>query len=312
MSEKRGSASQPLIVRYPHNPILSGSDWPYRVNTAFNAAAAIVDGETLLLVRVEDRSGVSHLTVARSSDGIGGWRVDPRPALAPDPDHPEELWGVEDPRITWLEEAGCFGVTYTAYSPDGPLVAGATTRDFRRFERLGPLTPPENKDAAFFPLKVDGRWLMLHRPVPGMGSGAHIWISRSPDLIHWGGHAVLLRARSGPYWDAGKIGLSAPPLRTPRGWLVLYHGVKNTCFGSIYRQGLALLDLHDPTTVLARTNEWIFSPETDYERSGDVGNVVFCCGWTLVDGQVRLYYAGADTCVALATASLDVLLGLLA
>jgi predicted GH43/DUF377 family glycosyl hydrolase len=300
-----------LVTRHVHNPILTASAWPYPVNTAFNAAAAIVDGETLLLVRVEDRSGVSHLTVARSKDGVSGWRVEPHPSLAPDPAHPEEIWGVEDPRITWLEEPGCFAVTYTAYSPAGPLVALATTRDFRSFERLGAILPPENKDAALFPSKHDGSFLILHRPVAGMSGMAHIWLARSPDLRHWGEHEVLLPARSGPFWDAGKVGLSAPPLRTDEGWLILYHGVKHTCAGCIYRQGLALLDLADPRRVVARTPEWFFGPDTSYERTGDVNNVIFCCGWTLVGETVRFYYAGADTCMALATARLPDLLELL-
>jgi predicted GH43/DUF377 family glycosyl hydrolase len=300
-----------LFVRHPAGPILSARDWPYPVNTVFNAAAARLGGETVLLVRVEDRSGVSHLTLARSADGVGSWRVEPRPALAASPDHPEEQWGVEDPRVTWLEEEGRFAVTYTAYSPDGPLVALALTRDFKSFERLGPVLPPENKDAALLPSRVGGRWAMLHRPVPGMASGAHVWLSFSPDLRHWGEHRPLLRARSGPYWDAGKIGLSAQPLRTDRGWLLLYHGVKQTCFGSIYRQGLALLDLEDPRRVIGRTGEWVFSPEELWERTGDVGNVVFSCGWLLEGDEVRLYYAGADTCMALATARLPDLLAAL-
>jgi predicted GH43/DUF377 family glycosyl hydrolase len=301
-----------MLIRHPKNPILTARDWPYPVNTVFNAGAAILEGETLLLCRVEDRSGVSHLTVARSRNGVDGWRIEPEPCLAPSAEHPEEAWGIEDPRVTWLEEAALFGVAYTAYSPVGPMVWLATTRDFRAFKRLGPVLVPENKDAALFPSKLDGDWALLHRPVTRMEGGAHIWLSTSPDLIHWGRHQVLLRARSGPYWDAGKIGLSAQPMRTEKGWLILYHGVKNTCFGSIYRQGLALLDLENPRKVLARTSEWIFSPETDYERSGDVGNVVFCCGWTLHEGEVRLYYAGADTCMALATARLDDLLARLA
>jgi len=309
-AKPRRAARKPIIVRHEGNPILTAADWPYPVNTVFNAAAAIVDGETVLLVRVEDHSGVSHLTVARSADGVGGWRVGPRPALAPSPAHPEEAWGVEDPRLTWLEEAGCFAIAYTAYSHRGPLVALATTRDFKTFKRLGPALPPENKDAALFPTTFGGEWLMLHRPVTG-GFGAHIWLSRSPDLVHWGEHELVLQARSGPYWDAGKIGLSAPPLRTNKGWLILYHGVRNTCSGAIYRQGLALLDLADPTKVLARTGDWLFGPEAGYERVGDVGNVVFCCGWTLVDKEVRLYYAGADSNVCLATARLGDLLGLL-
>jgi len=296
--------AEQLFARHPQNPILGAAHWPYPVNTVFNAAAFMEGGQTVLLARVEDRSGVSHLALARSADGVSNWCVEPRPALAPSPEHPEEQWGIEDPRVTWLEEEQTFAVTYTAYSPDGPLVALALTKDFTTWERLGPVLPPENKDAALLPVRFDGRWAMIHRPVTGMAA-AHVWLSFSPDLRHWGDHRPLLRARSGPFWDAGKVGLSAQPLRTEQGWLLLYHGVKNTCFGSIYRQGLALLDLEHPRKVLGRTGQWVFSPTEPYERSGDVGNVVFSCGWTLVDDEVRLYYGGADTCMALATAPLQ-------
>jgi predicted GH43/DUF377 family glycosyl hydrolase len=297
-----------LFSRHSANPILTPERWPYPANTVFNAAAALHDGETALLVRVEDRRGISHLTVARSKDGVSGWAVDSAPAMEPSADHPEEVWGVEDPRLTWLEDEKCFVVAYTAYSEVGPQVALARTKDLRTFERIGTVLPPENKDAALFPKKIGGNYAILHRPVTRMAGGAHIWISTSPDLVHWGRHRVLLKARSGPFWDAEKIGLSAQPLETQDGWLILYHGVKNTCFGSIYRQGLALLDLETPTKVLGRSDEWIFAPVTDYERSGDVGNVVFSCGWTVVGDEVRLYYGGADTCMAIATASLQELL----
>ncbi len=185
----------------------------------------------------------------------------------------------------------------------------ARTKDFVNFERLGAALPHENKDAAIFPAKFKGRYAMLHRPVAAMeGAGKHIWISFSPDLKHWGDHTVLLTARKGGWWDATKIGLSPPPLETSEGWLILYHGVKDTVDGSIYRLGLALLDREDPTRVLRRTDQWIFGPERPYERSGDVGNVVFPCGWTLQGDDLRIYYGGADSCVAVAMASLaDVL-----
>jgi predicted GH43/DUF377 family glycosyl hydrolase len=147
---------------------------------------------------------------------------------------------------------------------------------------------------------------MVHRPSPTAASlGAHIWISFSPDLKHWGEHRILLRARQGAWWDANKIGLSPPPLETERGWLLMYHGVRTTASGSIYRLGLALLDLEDPSRVIRRSDEWIFTPIEDYERSGDVGDVVFPCGWTVQDGIIHLYYGAADTSVCLATARLD-------
>jgi predicted GH43/DUF377 family glycosyl hydrolase len=295
-----------LFQRHPRNPILTCRDLPYPANSVFNPAAVVVDGETLLLLRVEDRRGISHLTLARSPDGVTGWRVDGSPTFLSSPDtHPEEIWGVEDPRITHLEEENRWIVAYTAYSRGGPLVALATTEDFRSFERLGPVMPPEDKDAALFPVRFGGRWAVIHRPVPGMERlGAHMWISFSPDLKHWGDHRVLLHAREGGWWDANKIGLSPPPLRTDRGWLVLYHGVRRTAAGSLYRLGLALLDLEDPRQVLRRSSEWVFSPMEAYERTGDVPDAVFPCGWTLVEGELRLYYGAADTSVALATARL--------
>ena len=156
-----------LFKRCPKNPILTVEDWPYPANAVFNAAAAIVDGETLLLVRVEDFRGASHLTVARSKDGVSNWRIDKQPTFAPSLAHPEEVWGVEDPRITWLEELKEWAITYTAFSSGGPLVSLATTKDFKKFSRLGPVMPPEDKDAAIFPVKVNGLWAMLHRPVVG-------------------------------------------------------------------------------------------------------------------------------------------------
>jgi predicted GH43/DUF377 family glycosyl hydrolase len=130
-------------------------------------------------------------------------------------------------------------------------------------------------------------------------------------LKHWGDHQVLLPARRGGWWDANKIGLSPPPLETPDGWLILYHGVKETVGGSIYRLGLALLAREDPTRVLRRTDQWIFGPEEPYEKSGDVGNVAFPCGWILKGDELRLYYGGADSCVAVAMASLSDILDFL-
>lgn len=300
-----------LFTRHPNNPILSVSDWPYKANSVFNAAAARFDGSTLLLVRVEDYRGISHLTVAKSKDGISDWQIDSEPALKPDPaQHPEEIWGIEDPRITWLDSIGRWAITYTAYSKGGPLVSLAVTEDFKTFERLGPVMPPEDKDAALFPVKFKDRWAMLHRPVAHMmGVSADIWLSYSPDLKHWGDHQEIIRARQGAWWDANKIGLSAPPLQTEHGWLVLYHGVKTTCSGSLYRLGMVLLDLENPEKVLRRTDEWIFGPQAAYERHGDVDDVVFPCGWLVKDDTVHMYYGAADSCIALATAKLSDLIG---
>jgi len=293
-----------LFQRYSDNPILSVEDWPYKANSVFNAAAAEVEGKILLLARVEDYRGISHLTAARSDNGIDNWQIDSQPTLAPKPEeHPEEVWGIEDPRITWIDEMNKWAVCYTAYSKGGPLVSLATTKDFSSFERLGPVMPPEDKDAALFPVKFNGLWAMLHRPVPkSMILGAHIWISFSPDLKHWGQHKEIIQAREGGWWDANKIGLCAPPMQTEQGWLILYHGVRTTASGSIYRLGLALLDLQDPTKIIRRTDEWIFGPKAHYEREGDVDDVVFPCGWVKKKDKIFMYYGAADSRICLATA----------
>jgi predicted GH43/DUF377 family glycosyl hydrolase len=164
--------------------------------------------------------------------------------------------------------------------------------------------PPEDKDAALLPRRIGGQWAMIHRPVSAMG-GAHIWISFSKDLRHWGDHSLVLSARRGPWWDANKVGLSPPLIETPEGWLMIYHGVKQTAACSLYRIGLALLDREHPTKCLMRSDEWIMGPDSEYERSGDVGYVVFPCGYTLGDDRdtLNLYYGAADTSVALATGS---------
>jgi len=296
-----------LFVRSAANPILTAADVPYPANSTFNPGAARVGDETILLVRVEDLRGISQLHVARSPDGVSDWRFDPEPLLRSDVDRdPEETWGCEDPRLTWLPEREEWAIAYTAYSRRGPLVSLAVSRDFRSVRRLGPALPPENKDAALFPRRFDGRWAMIHRPSPLRG-GAHMWISFSPDLRHWGDHGLLLEARDGAWWDAGKIGLGPPPLETPGGWLILYHGVHSTSDGPIYRAGLALLALEDPRIVLGRSDEWVFGPVAPYEVTGDVGRVVFPCGWIAdeAEDRLRLYYGAADSVVAMATARLS-------
>lgn len=313
MRQQPSTSSQyaELFRRHDANPLLTAADWPYPAHTVFNAGACQLAGETILLVRVEDRRGHSHLSVARSSDGLSKWRIDSKPSFAADPrHHPEEAWGVEDPRVTWVEDRQTFVIAYTAYSHGGPLVSLAETKDFSDFARLGPVMPPEDKDAAVFPRRFGDYYAMIHRPVPSGRFGAHIWICFSPDLIHWGNHRVLLHARRGAWWDANKIGLSCPPLATSDGWLILYHGVRDTAGGCLYRLGLALLEMENPSRVIRRSDEWVLAPETPYERQGDVSGVVFPCGWILdgATGSIRLYYGGADTCLALATAQLpDVL-----
>lgn len=303
------AAREQLFHRYEGNPVLTRAHWPHTVNSVFNPGAVRLNDETLLLVRVEDRSGLSNLSIARSRDGLTDWRIDPEPAMPLEPGLYEEAWGLEDPRITKVGDE--YFIVYTGFSRGGPLVRLASTRDFLEFKRHGTLMTPDDKDAALFPRKFNGRWALLHRPAPrsdGAGTiGTHIWLSWSPDLRHWGDHRVLLHARQGGWWDAAMIGLGPPPLLTEYGWLLLYHGVRRTVSGAIYRLGLAMLDAEDPARLLVRSNEWVFGPETGYERMGDTPDVVFPCGWILeADRQtLRIYYGAADTAICVATGRLD-------
>jgi predicted GH43/DUF377 family glycosyl hydrolase len=295
-----------LFHRFEGNPIICAADFPHTVNAVFNPGATVFEGRTLLLLRVEHRTGISSLVVATSDDGLTNWEIDFSRGLEPLTDTPQERWGIEDPRITRINDE--YFVVYVAYSAYGPLVSLAKTKDFVTWQRMGVLQQPEDKDAALFPMMFDGRWALLHRPVPSMTEmGKHIWLSYSPDLRYWGDARVLLAAKHGGSWDANKIGLGPPPLLTADGWLIGYHGVRVTASGSIYRVGLALLDRDDPSKVLARGSEWILGPRADYEQNGDVPGVVFPCGWILRDDgdTLHIYYGAADsvTCVAVASLS---------
>lgn len=179
----------------------------------------------------------------------------------------------------------------------------ALTEDFVHFERSGLVMQPHDKDAALLPRRIGNQFALVHRPATEFGG--NIWISHSPDLSNWGHHTLMLSARKGAWWDANKIGLSPPLIETEQGWLMIYHGVRVTASGSIYRLGLALFELENPARCLLRGEPWIFGPEADYERNGDVGNVVFPCGLTLGNDAdtIHLYYGGADSCIALATGS---------
>ncbi len=293
-----------LFKRYHDNPILTEQDWPYPINAVFNPAAVKLNTETLLLVRVEDMRGFSHLTVARSPDGFTNWEIDSSPTLEADQNSREEKFGLEDPRIIWLEEQKQFAITYVSFSEGGPVVSLAITKNFSTFARLGSLLPPEDKDACLFPRRFRGRFALIHRPI--VRGEAHMWISFSPDLKHWGDHRLLIRTRHA-YWDGHRVGLACQPIETPEGWLLFYHGVRMTASGSIYRVGLALLDLEEPWRVLRRGNEWVLGPQTTYERVGDADDVVFPTGAVVhkETDQLNLYYGAADCVIAVATAKLS-------
>ena len=293
-----------LFKRYEGNPILTKHDWPYPINSVMNPAAVKCNGEIILLNRVENMQGFSHLTVARSKDGLSNWKIDEKPTMMPDHETNEERWGLEDPRIVWLEEQKQFAITYVSFGVGGPVVSLAITKNFKNFARLGGLVPPEDKDACLFPRRFQGRYALIHRPI--VRGEAHMWIGLSPDLKHWGDHRPLMQTRHA-YWDGVRIGLGAQPIELPEGWLIIYHGVRTTVAGSIYRTGLALLDKDEPWIVLKRSEEWVFGPDADYERIGDVGDVVFVTGAVVMEetNELYIYYGAADDKVAVAIADLD-------
>lgn len=293
-----------IVKRFKKNPIIDREDIPFPCNTVFNAGAVKYKGEYLLLLRVETLEGWSCLVLARSSNGYD-FEVEKEPVMSPAEEEPfatYEKRGVEDPRITFFENNKYY-IFYTAYSKYAPRIALAETTDFKKFKRLGLVSEPGNKDAVLFPRKIDGLFVRFDRP--SSGGTADMWISYSPDLIYWGKSKVAMEIRPG-FWDSDKIGAGTPPIETKQGWLEIYHGVKGTGAGKIYRLGCALFDLKDPSRLIGRSQIPIISPAEIYERTGDVPNVIFTCGAIVEDNEeVKIYYGAADTCICVATCQLQ-------
>lgn len=294
------------MSRYGKNPILTKKMVPFQVNSIFNPGAVKYMNKYILLCRVEMPNGRSSFVIAESNNGYD-FQVNDKPCLTPDV-HGEFYkyvqWGIEDPRITNVGEV--YYITYTGYSEYMPLVMLSETKDFKSFKIHGPISEPSNKDSAIFPEKINGYYWKVDRPSAELRRD--IWISRSPDLIHWGSPKFLMEPLAGT-WENDKIGSSSQPIKTKKGWLMLYHGVRGFGISSTYRLGALLMDLEKPWIVKARTQEPILSPEFDYERIGDVMNVVFSNGWIVEEnGDVKIYYSGADTNICLAETTINYLL----
>lgn len=299
-----------LLVRVAERPLDTAPGWiacPY-LNT---------DGEIeLLRIRADDPAydtrdprfvrhpatssvyltSISHIRRARSADGMR-FAVDDQPWLQAAT--PYEAFGVEDARITPLD--GRFYVNYSAVSGGGIATGLAATPDFETVTRHGIIFPPSNRDVAIFPERVNGLYTCYHRPMPGEFGAYSIWLATSPDLVRWGDHRLVAQGSS-TGWDSGRVGGGAPPIRTERGWLSIYHAADRQhryCLG-------ALLTAHDdPARVIARSATPIFAPEAPYETGGFFPNVVFTCGVTVSGDVLRLYYGASDESVALAETSLS-------
>ncbi|UCC31353.1 MAG: hypothetical protein JSU86_03570 [Phycisphaerales bacterium] len=301
---------RPVFHRVPNNPLLTPASMPFPAAAVLNPGAAEQNGEIILLLRVENHAGYSSIYVARSRDGVTGWQIESEPILRYGQDRWRyEMWGCEDARVTYLPEEKRWYITYTAYSPRGAAVAIARSDDLVKAERIGLVFSPNNKDAALFPRRFDGRWAVLHRP--DAGGIEHIWSAYSPDLVHWGEPHCVVPEGEGAAWDAVKVGAGPPPILTEHGWLLIYHGVKGYGGHLIYRVGVALLDKEKPYRMIARSANWVFQAEAPYELSGLVPNVVFPTGLLVRGDELWLYYGAADTYVCLATAKLADVLGTL-
>lgn len=290
------------LTRYAHTPVFSPKkENKWEAAAVFNCAAICDNGLVHMIYRATDISSggdegeyINSLGYAVSKDGIHFNRLD-QPVLKNDV--PQERRGPEDPRIVKLGDT--FYMMYTGYGGrfDGDYrICLATSTNLITWKRHGIMLDEPNKDASLFPQKINGKYVMFHRRPPD------IWISYSDDLKHWGDHRVVMKALPDSDWENNKVGISGPPIKTPDGWFLIYHGVSQDM---IYRQGAALLDIEDPTRVLARQAEPIMEPELDWERVGHVNNVVFSCGQVVINDTIHIYYGGADNAIGLATLKLS-------
>lgn len=298
-----------VVQRYEGNPILTAADVPYPVETVHNAGVVKHDDRYIMVFRSHRANGRSILGIADSDDGYH-FTVRPEPFMVPATEGlfaEYERFGVEDARINPLD--GAYYLTYSAYSPHGVRIGLARTADFRKVERIAFITQADYRNTVLFPERIGGRYVKLDRPHSDISPWS-IWISYSLDLRHWGDSRVIMKPVR-YHWDEMKIGPGAPPIRTDRGWLNIYHGVFPTMDGSVYRLGVCLHKLDDPAIILGVSDRWILSPRDPWERVGYVHNVVFTCGAVPEDdGTVKIYWGAADTVMCVGTARIDDLVDL--
>ncbi|HBX49662.1 MAG: glycosidase [Bacteroidetes bacterium RIFOXYA12_FULL_35_11] len=293
-----------LIKRYHNNPILTKNDVPYPVATVHNAGVVKFKDRYIMIFRSHKMNGRSILGKAESDDGFN-FIVDKEPFMIPATEgafKEYEEYGVEDPRIVFLE--GEYLITYSAYSRHGVRVGLAKTKDFISVERFSLITEADYRNVVIFPEKFNGLYARLDRPHSEISPWS-IWISYSPDLKYWGESKLIMKPMQ-YHWDEMKIGPGAPPVKTDRGWLSIYHGVFPTMDGSVYRLGIALHELENPSKIIAVCDEWILQPEKVYEITGYVHNVVFTCGAVPEeDGSIKIYWGGADSVMCVGTANIE-------
>lgn len=246
---------------------------------------------------------LSYLRLVFSDDGVHFYEDSKYPPVFGSGFY--ESFGIEDCRVATMDDG--YYLTFTEVSPVAVGVGMMHTRDFRHFTHEGMIFPPHNKDCALFEEKIDGRYYALHRPSSPELGGNYMWIAESPDRIHWGRHKCVATTRKG-FFDSARLGAGASPIRTDEGWLEIYHGADSS---NRYCLGAMLLDLKDPSKVLARSSEPIMEPVAPYEQTGFFGNVVFTNG-QIVDGDtVHIYYGASDEVICKADFSIKEILAML-
>lgn len=305
--QPRPEGTSEVVWRHSENPVIRPQDYS-GVLGVFNSAVVPFRDAYAGVFRIETKTRFPKLHAGSSLDGLK-WQIDPEPVQFNSDvcERPTNEYAY-DPRVCKLEDD--YLVSWCA-GDVGPTIGMAKTRDFETFNRLENAFLPANRNGVMFPRKIRGYYWMLSRPSDlGHTPFGDIYISRSPDLIHWGGHRLVMQSgglEHGLWWQVTKIGAGPIPIETSDGWLVLYHGVMDTCNGFEYSMGAALFDLEQPWRVLYRKRQLLLAPEKDYEINGHVDNVVFPCA-ALHDessGRLAIYYGAADTTTCIAFAEID-------
>jgi len=288
-----------ILRRYKGNPIITPDNMPFNCYTVMNAGAAIFNKQVILILRTEDCTRKTDFYTAKSDDGIH-FTVSPEPIKYPLSITEERIGPAHrfDMRITKLE--GKYYAFHAAWMhPWGCGTGLCTTEDFINFKSLFNISEPSNRNAVLFPEKINGMYARLDRPQASTGDTGSLWLSYSPDLEFWGRSLPLNMPAAA--WNTIKCGAGAIPIKTPQGWLEIYHAVASTCSSNNYYLGAMLLDLNDPSKVIAAPKEFILAAEKDYECMGQTPNVVFTSGAVeMPDGTLNVYYGGADTRMCLA------------
>lgn len=303
--EERPSDCNRVMWRYSANPVIPRDLTPTS-NSIFNSAVVPFEGAFAGVFRCDDRCREMHIHAGRSRNGID-FEIDPEPIrfLCDEPEIAEHIEAY-DPRVCWLEDR--YYVTWCNIY-HGPTIGMAYTHDFKTFHQMENAFLPYNRNGVLFPRKIGGRYAMLSRPSDtGHTPFGDIFYSESPDLCFWGRHRYVMGTKGG--WQSKKVGPGPTPIETTEGWLMIYHGVLNSCNGFVYSIGAALLDLEEPWKVMCRAKPYILSPQALYECVGDVPNVTFpCAALTDADtGRIAVYYGCADTVTGIAFAQVDELI----